>query len=199
MRWYGLLTAVIFQNESCQIWQVLGGNSCQIWQVSFPKGVKSVGKRAIVDLGSGVIERVLEPGSRVLSAKSVEKLATTEVINKSSGYIKVYDESLQLMLKMLNAPDIRIALALTPYIRYETGLVAYRNGEHIPLVHLPSLLEISERSLHRSVESLVVERVFAKVRVGREIKLYANPYIFMRGVRANKTLVSMFNKSRYAK
>lgn len=156
-------------------------------------------KRAVVDLESGVIERILEPGSRVLSAKSVDKLATTEVINKSSGYIKVYDESLQLMLKTLNAPDIKVALALTPYIRYETGLVGYGNGEHIPLVRLPDMLEVSERSLHRSIESLVSEKVFAKVRVGREIKLYANPFIFMRGVRANKTLVSMFNKSRYAR
>ncbi len=157
-------------------------------------------KRDIVNRDTGEILQELKDGSRILPPKSIEKLQTTSIINENKSYIKVYDYTIERLLQEegLSNSDIRVLFSIMPKVRYETGLIAYNNGSHVPLTSMPGICGLSEKTVYQSIENLVTKKILAKVRVGREIKLYANPFIFMRGVRANKTLVSMFSESKYA-
>lgn len=158
-------------------------------------------KRCLVDSDTGEFLRTLEPGSRILPPQSVKKLETTDVINEDKSYVKVYDSTLSMLLvdEGLSGSDMKVLFAIIPKIRYETGLVARDNGAYIALKDIPKLCGLTEKTVYASVNTLVSKRILAKVRVGREVKMYANPYIFMRGVRANKTLISIFSSSRYAR
>lgn len=157
-------------------------------------------KKYVVDAETGEYINAMYDGDRITRDMSVNYLESTEALNNGKNYVKVYDESIIMLLEEnLSGADIKVVLSLLPLIRYDSGLIGYPNGNHLKASSIPERCGLSEKTAYKSLETLTLKRIFAKVRVGREIKLYANPFIFMRGVRANKTLVSMFDKSRYAK
>lgn len=158
-------------------------------------------KKAITDLETGVILDELGEGDSIFRGKSKEKLQSLVQINKGKQYIKVYIDSFSKLPidESLIPADMSVLFTLIPYIRYETGLIAYDNGRFINQDGIVSLSGLSESTVLRSVEKLVKKKILAKVRTGKEVKFYANPYIFMRGKMVNKTLHSIFSASRFAK
>ena len=54
-------------------------------------------------------------------------------------------------------------------------------------------------SVYNSIERLVGKKILHKGITGKEYQLFMNPFIFMKGIRVNKTLYSMFKKSKWNK
>ena len=158
-------------------------------------------KKAITNLETGEIIDELEEGDCILRGRSKEKLQSLIQINKGKQYVKVYVDSFMKLPtdESLSPSDMSVMFTLIPYIRYETGLIAYDNGKYINQEGVVSLSGLSEKTALCSVEKLVKKKILAKVRTGKEVKFYANPYIFMRGKMVNKTLHSIFASSRFAK
>ena len=158
-----------------------------------------MGKRCIINSETGELLNTLHEGDRILRKSSLDYLGSLVEVNDKRGYVKVYVDSFARMFKEdLSGPEISIVFAIMPYIRFETGLIAHENGRYVSLKNLISMTKLSERAVYGAAEKLVQRKILAKVRTGRDVKLYANPYIFMRGVRVNKTLASMFGNSKYA-
>lgn len=156
-------------------------------------------KRYVVNADTGEYEMELGEGDRIMKDASVKKLATLMQINQGRAYIKVYAESLIRIMHEndLTKTDLTVMFLLIPYIRFESGLIAHENGKYLTMKSIIKLSSMSERAVYGSIEKLVQKKVFAKVRTGRDIKLYANPYVFMRGRNINRTLESMFRSSPY--
>lgn len=159
----------------------------------------AMSKRYVVNADTGEYELELREGDRIVKDASVKKLATMIEINKGRAYIKVYAESLLRIMQEndLSKTDLTVMFLLIPYIRFESGLIAHDNGKYLTLKSIVRMVGMSERAVYGSIEKLVQKKVFAKVRTGRDVKLYANPYVFMRGREVNRTLESMFRASPY--
>lgn len=156
--------------------------------------------RYIGDLSTGEVLTLLDDGDRVLRQNSINKITNTTRINEGRGYVKVFADSINMLIQdNISHTELKVLFAVMPYIRYETGLISHGNGEYISMKSLVELCDMSQRTVYGAIEKLVRKRVLAKVRTGREIKFYANPYIFMRGTHVNKTLDSMFRMSKYNK
>jgi len=150
---------------------------------------------------TGVIEDELGEGDRIIRKETTDKLQSLVAINSGKHYVKVYIDSFSHLPldESLNGSDMSVLFTLIPMIQYETGLIAHENGKYVHQNSIVRLSGLSLASVCRSMEKLVQRRILAKVRTGRDIKFYANPYIFMRGRMINRTLQSMFSTSRFAK
>lgn len=160
-----------------------------------------MGKRSIVNMETGVIEDELGEGDRILRDRSKDHLRDLVSVNTGKAYIKIYIDSFTKMPEdgSFIGADNTVLFAIIPMIQYETGLIAHDNGKYVNENAIMRITGLSRMSVYKSMEKLVQKRILAKVRTGRDIKFYANPYIFMRGRMINKTLQSMFATSRFAK
>jgi hypothetical protein len=160
--------------------------------------------RIIVDEDTGEVLKRLEDGTRILPPNSARYLARTAEllpVNEKRHYIKLYGGSLLKILsgEGLSGADLTVLLTMAVHIQYETGLIAHDNGKPLRVKALINMTKLSERAVYNSIETLIRKGIIAKVRTRQEIKYYGNPFIFMRGVKINKTLYSMFRKTEYSK
>jgi hypothetical protein len=167
--------------------------------ISNKGGVPVPDDKFIINKDTGEIVGTLSEGDTILRGASKKRLTDTVQINKNRPFVKIYTESLSVIAKdgELSGTDYTVLFALMPHIRFETGMVAHDNGHYMRLRTIVQLSKLSERAVYGSIEKLVRKRILAKVRTGRDIKFYVNPYIFMRGRSVNKTLESMFRTSPY--
>jgi hypothetical protein len=150
---------------------------------------------------TGEIETDIREGDRILRGQSTERLTNLIKINDKRPFVKVYIDSISEIAKdgELRGADYTVLFSMMPYIRFETGLIAHDNGRYMRGESIIPLTGLAGNTVYKSLEHLVKKRIFAKVRTGRDIKLYANPYIFMRGREVNRTLESMFRNTKYEK
>jgi hypothetical protein len=137
-------------------------------------------------------------GDRILRKKSIDYLENTIEINKDESFIKLYLKAIDVLAdENLNASEYRMCIKLLPYMRYESGLIAYENGRYLDKKTISEIMKLNIRSIERTLETLTDKKIFARTRMGNEIKYYINPFIFMKGTRINKTLYSMFENSKW--
>jgi hypothetical protein len=143
----------------------------------------------------------LYEGDRIIRSSSSDFLVDKEEWNPESDFIKLYSLGIENMSGELKMSDFKVILKLIPHISYTTGMLGKR-GLHNKIVPLEQkdmirITDLSKRHLINSLERLVIEKVFCKVKVGRNFLYYANPFIFFRGKYINKTLISMFKNYKY--
>lgn len=143
----------------------------------------------------------LNEGDRVLRKKSIDFLKNTDEIQKTEMYVKFFLKSASVLAReKLSSTEMSVCLELLQYVRYDTGYLAYENGNKLTLDDIKRRCDfISNTSIIRAIDELVDKKILAKVRTGKENNYLVNPYIFMRGARVNKTLSKTFENTKWAK
>lgn len=162
----------------------------------------------------GIVTQEIKEGDKVRitranSIKSFKDIKDNEPFNFNvkSDFIKFYTNAIDsLVNENMSGTEYRVCIKLLKYIQYESGLIGYSNGKYLTKEAILNVLnegckeknKITLRTLERAIETLTDKKIFAKTRIGNEIKFYVNPFIFMKGQLINKTLYSLFKNSKWA-
>lgn len=122
-------------------------------------------------------------------------------INKGEPFIKIYPNVIDCLLNEdLSSADYKIIFICMKYLRYDSGAVMYENnGNFLSQKDIIALTKLGKKTVYNSIEKLVSKKILHKGVTGKEYQLFMNPFIFMRGTKVNKTLCSMFAKSKWNK
>lgn len=122
-------------------------------------------------------------------------------INADVNFIKLYTNTLKdLINEDLTSADLKVILVCLENLRYESGAVAFENtGNFLNQQDIVKISELTKMTVYRSIERLVDKKILHKGVTGKEYQFFMNPFIFMKGVKVNKTLYSMFAKSKWNK
>ena len=93
------------------------------------------------------------------------------------------------------------------YLKKEDNLIEINKGEPFIKIYpavidrllkdIITLKKKKKKTVYNSIEKLVGKKILHKGTTGKEYQLFMNPFIFMKGTKINKTLYSMFRKSKW--
>jgi len=156
----------------------------------------------VLDFNTGEIQEIKDGDSlRITRKESKDLLKETIAINDKETFIKFYTNIIEdLVNENLTSAEWNTILVCLKHLNYYSGSIAYENnGNFLTPQDFVKHSKLSERTVLRSINKLVSSKILHKGRTGKEYQLFANPYIFMKGARINKTLVDMFKKSKWSK
>ena len=156
----------------------------------------------IVDSESGAVITQLEKGDRVLRKSVLDVLAEEDQrMSFSNGQFgKAYATAFDKLARLgLSQSEYRVVLLMLPMIKTSSGLVAYGNYKPITLEWIAEELQISIKTVVRSMATLIHNRILCRTYSGGDTQFFFNPYIYQKGRYINKTLFEMFKKSEWAK
>lgn len=148
-------------------------------------------KRFIVEEQTGEITNELAEGDRILRAKSIEKLKTTDKWD-AGGFSKVNTEELRLLTPTLTASERSVLLSLLSYVSYTSCLIQYPNGKDINFDSIVKICGMSHNTMLATVEMLLQKDILYKGRNSKGNQYFMNPWIAYRGNTINKVLFDMF-------
>ncbi len=155
-------------------------------------------KGLVVSPNTGEITGEIHEGDKIIRKSSFKKNMEEIKVGEGENFIKMFESILDILIEVdLSVSQTKVLLAMIKYLRYESGLVAFPNGEPLYATHFSEILHIPERTIFKAIEVLVQYDIIAKNRRKNEIKYYVNPFIFLKGRIINKTLLSMFRKSKW--
>lgn len=146
---------------------------------------------AVINTETGEIKHELQPGDRILKAQSIEKLKSTEEF-KIESFGKINNDEMQLILPELSKEERSMLLTLFVYVRYETGLIQYKNGRDIAYKDIMKLCSLSESAVYRIIDSLVGKDLVYRGKNSKNVQFFINPWIISRGNTISKVLKDMF-------
>lgn len=159
-------------------------------------------ERIVINAETGDVIGYIGDGDRIVRLESMESASSKSdmvELNKGEAFVKVYIKAIpELMAAGLKGAEYMAVLQLLPYVSYGSGLVA-SFGRPMGVSDFAKVLQCTERNASYTIKKLVDKKVLARTRAGEEVKYFANPYIFMRGQKINKTLQTMFRKSPWAR
>lgn len=155
----------------------------------------------VIDGSTGELVREMQPGDRIITKKQHEFLSSTTSVNEGENFIKLYTRVLEdLVNEDLTSSDWKVILVCLKHLAYYSGAITYENnGNFLTPADIEKESGISKRSTLYSINHLIELKILHKGETGKEYQLFANPYIFMKGTRVNKTLHAMFKKSKWCK
>lgn len=116
--------------------------------------------------------------------------------NENEPYVKMFKKQFSSLAFELSPSELIIALILTEYISYETGLIKKRSGAPITMQDIEELTGFSKKTVIKSMQKLISKKILFRGRTGNSendpYQFYANPHIFFRGRYINPTLIAMF-------
>ena len=119
-------------------------------------------------------------------------------VNQNKNFIKVFTDELMKMRKKMNSTDIIVSTILMHFISYESGMLTKtgKNDERYPLMNedIEQITGLSNKVIVKTMKKLVDIGVYARTKHKRSFKYFANPYIFMKGNKINRTLKDMFKE-----
>jgi hypothetical protein len=151
--------------------------------------------RLIVEEQTGEITSSLGAGDRILRAKSIEKLKTTDKWN-TGGFSKVNGEELKLLNPTLSTSERSVLLSLLPYVSYSSCLIQHSNGRDINLDGIVKLSGMSYNTVLAAVDSLITRDIIYKGKNSKGNQFFINPWIAYKGNTINKVLFDMFRNYR---
>lgn len=157
---------------------------------------KQIPNRVVVDTTTGEIITELKEGDSIRRKTTDIYLEDTIEINKDRGFTKLFS-SIKYVVNDISSGALSIAVQLQTYIMYTSNLVAYDINNPITNSDIEKITGYSKRTVIACMDELVTNKVFARTKVGKSYLYYANPYIFCKGKRVNKTLISMFKNYKY--
>lgn len=149
----------------------------------------------------GEVVGYIDEGDRIIKAKKevVEDESLID-LNKNENFVKVYTKTMFEVAKCLDGTTNQLLNFLIPFISYQTGIIQYQsNGKAINKAKIINLTGLNEKTVDRCIDKLIENKILGKHKTGREICYTANPFLFMKGSKVNKTLVKFFENSRWAK
>lgn len=152
---------------------------------------ENLNNKAIVDRNTGEIVDYLKEGDSIRRKETTEYLNSTVSLDNKKPFVKTFPE-IRNFAKGIGATSLAISLVLQTYVSYTSNLVSYDNGKPIMNEDIMEIMGYSNPTITKCMNELVLNKVFARVTVGHYYQYYANPYIFCKGNRINKTLEDMF-------
>lgn len=146
---------------------------------------------AVINTETGEIKHELQPGDRILKAQSIEKLKSIEEF-KVDNFSKLNNDELQLILPELSKEEKAMLLTLFGYVRYETGLIQYKNGRDIAYKDIMKLCSLSESAVFRIIDSLVAKDLLYRGKNSKNVQFFLNPWLISKGNVISKVLKDMF-------
>jgi len=164
--------------------------------------------RILIDVETGQVLSTLEPGDRfkVTKAEIIENFkkkkaaeANYITINEREPFIKVYSNTLFNLSKSLTGTESQFINYLIQYIRYHSGILAYKKGKTLTRKAMAAETGLSVRAVDRILQGLQDKEVIGKHKTGQDINFTVNPFIFMRGDKVSEILYIFYRNSRWAK
>lgn len=171
-----------------------------------------MGNRILYDEETGELLQTLEPGDRfkVTRAEQIENFKNIQkdkdekdkgciTIMNGEPFIKVYSRTLFDLSRNLTGTESQFINYLIQYIRYRSGILAYKTGKILTRRDMAIETGLSERAVDRLLQSLESKHIIGKHKSGKEVHFTVNPFIFMRGNSVNETLYTFYMNSHWAK
>lgn len=155
--------------------------------------------KTVFDADTGEKAGDIYEGDRIVRGQSLDYLQSTMEILPGEPFIKMYARPLSFLAESMSGPEMNLIYMLLPHLGYESGMLQHSNGQPITREYISGLTGQSERTIDRLLQGLRDKQIIGRNVVGRDVQYFANPYLFQRGRRINKTLHDMFKKSRWAK
>jgi hypothetical protein len=108
------------------------------------------------------------------------------------SFTKVVDVEICNLALRLTGAETALVFLLMPKIAYETGMLTKGGGVPVTMADIERMSNLSMRTVIKCMDGLVSKRVYARSKVGREYRYFANPYIFFKGKYVSRTLIAMF-------
>ena len=153
----------------------------------------------VVDPETGEKIDEIREGDSIVRSESKEKLKETVFLNEDEPFLKVYTKAMFDVSRSLDGMENQLMNMLMHYISYETGILKFANGIVLTRQHVIELAGLNYKTVDKHLKRLVDIGVFGKHKTGRNVNYIANPYIFMRGKKVNKTLKELFKNTKWAK
>lgn len=157
------------------------------------EGGDKVKRTIMVNADDGEIVGEINPGDRIMRRESIKYLADTVEWGKGRPFIKVFADYFPRVMIGMSGGAVGIMHLLSTYIAYGSNLLCNRTTNN-PLNHqdIEEITNLSNKTVIKFMDELVKHKVVSRVKVGYGYQYYANPYIYCRGSRINKTLETMF-------
>jgi len=146
---------------------------------------------------NGEIINYINIEDRIMRKESVDYLVDTEKWIPESSFIKTYPKALKKASSKMTGTECFIAITLIAYINYTTGMLINNNNQPLKRKNMLRIFDMTEKTFDNNMKSLVRKGIFSKNKVGRETQYFANPYLFTKGNKINKTLKSMFRNHTF--
>lgn len=158
--------------------------------------------RYVVDGNTGAVITELSEGDRIIRRSVMDSLLEdeTRMLFSNGQFGKAYSAALSKLAKQnLSQSEYRIVLLFITLVRPSSGLIAYGNYKPVNLDWVAEELQLSDKTVTRSINRLLMFRIICKATSGGDVQYFFNPYIYNKGRYINKTLFEMFKKSEWAK
>jgi hypothetical protein len=142
---------------------------------------------------NGCIVGTIDDGDRIVRKSSVEFLCDTVAWGVGRPFIKVFIDYFPKVAEELSGGAVGLMSVIATYIAYRSNLLCNRSSNN-PLSNkdIEDITGISKASVARYMDELVDAKVLFRGKTGKSYQYYANPYIYCRGSKINKTLEAMF-------
>ena len=134
---------------------------------------------------------VLRDGDVITRKKENEEL----YINRGRAFVKMFPDAAEELCRRLSANGLYTCFVLLPYISRDSGILKKKNGAFLDIKYLCSKTGKSDKTIRRGMSELLKEGVLAKSTIKRRQAYIANPYVFQNGIKANATLLQLFDRS----
>lgn len=160
-------------------------------------------RQVIVDTLTGEVVNDIRVGDRFSITRSsqlehLSKQYANESFIPDAKFIKVFIDPLHELKKALTSAELTFLIDLIGYISYESGILQYANGNSLSRSDISDITNVEMRWVDTLLASLIKKQVLGKHRTGKSVCFTANPYLFCRGQKVNKTLKKLYEKSKWA-
>ena len=158
--------------------------------------------RYVIDGCTGGVITELVSGDRIIKKAVMERLADDDkrMAFTNGQFGKAYNSAIEKLAKLnLSQSEYRVVLLMVTLVRPSSGLVAYGNYKPVTLDWLAGELDISDKTMKRTIKRLISLGVICEAHALKDILYFFNPYIYQKGRYINKTLFEMFKKSEWAR
>jgi hypothetical protein len=156
-------------------------------------------QNAIINTDTGEIIDYVNEGDTIFRKESKDFLLGKAKIKYDS--FGIYDDAeLQALSEELDVFTFGVIAKLMCHLKYESNMLAYKNGKPITAEGMAKMLKISRAKTYSVISKLIDLDVICKVKNSRENQYYMNPFLAYRGKYVQKVLSDMFrNYKRRAK
>jgi hypothetical protein len=147
------------------------------------------------EFGEGDRVKVLRENSLKHLARQSELI---EFLPKSS-YVKIYTDPLHELKRSLTGVEMLFVIGLLEFISYETGILQHCNGRVLNRKGIAEITGSDVKTVDRIIAALVKKEVFGRHKTGKTVCFTVNPYLFCRGRMVSKTLMKLYEKSKWNK
>lgn len=167
----------------------------------------------VADVGQKMPENTidtLQAGDKITHMRDIvnhkkENEKFDKNFNKGVGFVKIYDDMIDALADKLTLAEFRFAIRLTHHMSYDDGILrtkGHKQGKVLTIKDMSELLNINYANCCKLINALIDKGVIGKHITGNidnpgtELPCFTcNPYIFMRGKKMDRSIISLFAKS----